>query len=355
MKSPIRILLTATVVLVAVAANAQLVKIKEMITVAENSTETTAKDIVINSQFCKVEIKQTDGDKTIINGKLEAMEAHDAYKINFDDNGSTTTANFEVPTDAKSSYAGEFVINVPAGVKVKVNATSGNVTLGQLTDCNVAIETIKGKVMGKELKGTLTAETKNGDISLSQIDGTFTLSTSNGKVNVNNASGNLTFDTSDGDATINGFSGKLNGKTIAGTQTYDNLTKCDFGLQGSTGAIKISNSEIVLNATLKMATLNLFKVKGEFHIESEKGSIISSGSANGVTLTASSDFTTTEGKINLTLINKKDELSFDLAHAHKGDIGLIAKGERTTKKQLKFGKGSIVVTGRTNTGTQTYK
>lgn len=347
--------LIATLTMTTSVANAQLVKIKEMIPVAENSAETSAKEIVINSQFCKVDISQVQTDKATVSGKLEAMEAHDAYKINIDDNGTTLTASFEVPTDAKSSYAGEFSVAVPEGVKVVVKATSGNVTLNGLNNCNIDIETVKGKVTGSNISGDMKAITKNGDITLSKIDGKYELSTSNGKVNITEGKGELTFDTSDGAATVTTFSGKLNGKTIAGTQTYDKITDCQFRIQGSTGAIKLSNSEVTLTASLKMATLNLFKVKGEFHIESEKGSIISAGSANAVTLTASSDFTTTEGKINMTLTNKKDELSFDLEHAHKGDIGLIAKGERTTKKQLKFGKGPILITGRTNTGTQTFK
>ncbi len=355
MKTHIRIVLTAALSVVALAANAQLGKLKEMITVAENSIETATKEIVVNSQFCKVNIRATDGNKAIVNGKLEALAADEAYKINFDDNGTTLTATFEVPNSSQASYAGEFVVNVPIGVKVVVKATSGNVTLESLTDCNIDIETVKGKITGKNVAGNLTAEAKAGDIVMEQIDGTFALSTSTGAINVNKGNGTLSFDSTDGAATVSYFSGKLDGKTIAGTQTYSNLTDCNLHIQGSTGAIKISDAEATVSGSLKASTLNLYKVKGEFHLESEKGSIISSGSANGITLTASSDFTTTEGKINLTLINKKDELTFDLAHAHKGDIGLIAKGERTVKKQLKFGKGPIVITGRTNTGTQTYK
>jgi len=345
----------AALTIATLSVDAQLVKIKQMVTVAEKTAETDPKELIINSVFCKVNIQQAEGDKSVINGKLEAMEAHDDYVINIDDNGQTLTLSFDVPTDAKSSYAGEFNVSVANDVKVIVKATSGNVTLNNLTTCNADIETVKGKITGNNVSGNVKATTQNGDIKFTKADGTLELSTSNGKVDVIDSKGSLTFDTSDGATTVNNFSGKLNAKTIAGTQTYDNITDCDFKLQGSTGAIKISNAEIVLNASLKMATLNLYKVKGEFHITSEKGSIISSGSSNGVTLTASSDFTTTEGKINLTLINKKDELSFDLEHAHKGDIGLIAKGERTTKKQLKCGKGPIKITGRTNTGTQTYR
>ncbi|MCQ2203978.1 MAG: DUF4097 domain-containing protein [Bacteroidales bacterium] len=332
----------------------QLQQIKQMITVAENSKESSAKEVVLDAQFCKVSISQAEGTSTTVSGKLEALEANDAYKVVINEEGTKISAGIVVPEEAKSSYAGEFQIAVPEGVKINIVSGSGNITINDMKGCDFAITTVKGKVTCKNTNCSMNIETKGGAVTFTKVEGKYDIVTASGKVNITDAKGTIKFDTSDGDATVTNFEGDLSGKTITGTQTYKSLNG-DIQIFGGTGAIKISDSEGLFKGSLKSATLNLFKVKGEFHIESEKGSIIGAQSANGVTLTASSDFTTTEGKINMTLLNKKEDLSFDLEHSHKGDIGLIAKGERTSKKTLKCGKGSIIVTGRTVTGAQTFK
>lgn len=333
---------------------AQLQKIKQMIPVAENTKETQAKEIILNSQFCKVDVRKAENETTTIQGKLEAMEEHEGYKVLLDEQGASITAGIEVPSEAKVSYAGEFTVFLAQGTTLKINTGSGNITINDINDCNIDINSAKGKVNATNVNGNFKVLTKSGNITINNFDGNFNLESSLGQINLTDGKGNINFETSDGATTATNIQGTIKGKTIAGTQTYLNING-DLTILGSTGALKISESEGIFRGQLKGAPLNLFKVKGEFHIDSEKGAIISAASSNAVTLTASSDFTTTEGKINITLTNKKDELTFDLEHSQKGDIGLIAKGERTSKKTLKVGNGPIVVTGRTRTGTQTFK
>ena len=69
-----------------------------------------------------------------------------------------------------------------------------------------------------------------------------------------------------------------------------------------------------------------------------------------VKLTASSDFTTTEGRIQLQLLNDKEELTF-MMQTESSKVGLVAKGI-SKKKKLQAGKGPIVVTTKTRTGGQ---
>lgn len=353
MKGLLKGIAAATIALITTPAIGQI-QVKQMVTVAESQKDLSAKRLNVNAQFCKINLTPSASDQITFNGKMEAMEEADGYRINVEETDGIASISVDHPTDPKSSYAGELTIGLTADASIEITTTSGNVNITDIKGANIKIETAKGKVTIRNCESSIDAETKNGDINVTNYTGKLSATSSAGKVNITDAKGDITFETSDGSTTATNIEGTLSGKTIAGTQTYDNI-KGNLNIQGSTGAIKVSNADIVLKANTKGATINFFKVTAEMHVTSEKGQIISAASANGVRLTASSDFTTTEGKISLTLLNKKEELKFDLEHAQKGDIGLIAKGERTTKKQLKCGTGSIVVTGRTNTGTQTYK
>jgi len=353
MKGLLKSIALATIASLSTAAVAQI-PVKQMVTVAELQKDITVKQLDINAQYCKVTFVQATGENITFDGKMEAMAESDEYKINIDEANGVANISVTHPADAKTSFAGEMVIGLTPDAEVSLTATSGNVYIKEIKGSTFKIKTAKGKLTISNSESNITAETKMGEINVTKYNGTLNVASSSGNINITDAKGDISFETSDGAATATNIEGSLKGKTIAGTQTYDNING-DLNIQGSTGAIKVSNSEVTINAVNKGATINFFKVVAGMHITSEKGQIISAASANGVRLTASSDFTTTEGKISLTLLNKKDELSFDLQHAQKGDIGLIAKGERTTKKQLKCGSGPIVVTGRTNTGTQTYK
>ena len=333
-------------------ASAQI-PIKQMTTMAEVSKElSSAKTLEIDTKFSKVSFIKAEGQTAVINGKLEAMQESDAYKINIDEVGTTATLSIEVPTDPKSAYAGDFTIEVPADVVINFKGTSGLVCVSDLADCKINIETVKGRVEAKNSAGDISITTKNGDITGTGIKGHITASTSTGNITFKNSEGELTLDSSDGAIMLNGVTGTVSTKTIAGTQTLEGINGT-IQLAGSTGAIKVSKSEGVINAKTKNATINFFNYKGEMHIETEKGQIVSAGSANGIKLTASSDFTTTEGKINVTLLNTIDELTFDIA-SESSQVGLIAK-KNSKKKKLKTGSGPIVVTGRTRTGGQVYK
>lgn len=353
MKGLLKSIALTAIASLATSAVAQI-PVKQMVTVTELKKDISVKQLDINAQFCRVTFMPSTSDVITFEGKMEALEESDGYKINIDENNGVASVSLDYPTEAKSSFAGELTIGLTPDAEVSINATSGNIYVNDLKGSNIKIKTAKGKVTIKNCDSNIIAETKNGEINVTKYAGTLNVTSSAGNISIADAEGDITFESSDGSASATNIKGQLKGKTIAGTQTYDNING-DLNIQGGTGAIKVSNSEVTINATTKSATINFFKVTAEMHITAEKGQIISAGSANGVKLTASSDFTTTEGKVNLTLLNKKDELTFDLQHAQKGDIGLIAKGERTTKKQLKCGSGPIVITGRTNTGTQTYK
>lgn len=345
-------ILAVCVGVMAVAASAQ-VPVKQMVTTAEVDKElANIKTIELNTKFSKLNIIQAEGETPRIVGKLEALEPNEAYAITVSEEGETATVEIGVPTEANSAYAGELNVYVSSDVTVNSHGTSGTVILHNLKGVNLNIETAKGRVSVKDVEGNINISTKNGEVTGDSIKGKFSVYTTTGTLTFSNVEGDLTAESSDGNIAVTKSTGSISTKSVNGTQTFEDIN-ATFNITTSSGVVKISKSEGVINAKSKAANISFFKVTGEMHIETGKGQILSASSANGVKLTGSSDFTTTEGKIALTLLNSADELTFDLA-CESSKSGLIAKKTSKTKK-LKTGKGPIVVTGRTKTGGQVYK
>lgn len=329
------------------------VPVKQMVTTAEIDKElANTKTIELNTKFAKLNIIQAEGSKPRIVGKLEALEPNEAYAITVNEEGETATVEIGVPTEANSAYAGELNVYVSADVTVNSHGTSGTVVLHNLKGVSLNVETAKGRVSVKDVDGNINITTKNGDVTGDSIKGKFAVYTTTGTLTFTDVEGDFRAEASEGNIQLTRASGNVTTKTVTGTQSLEDV-KATFDVVTSSGVVKISKSEGVINVKSKAANVNFFKVTGEFHIETGKGQINSASSANGIKLTASSDFTTTEGKIALTLLNDVDELSFDLA-CESSKSGLIAKKTSKTKK-LKTGKGAIVVTGRSKTGGQVYK
>lgn len=340
-------LLACTLAFAATTANA--LEIKQMITVAE-ATESFANvnNVKVEGRFCKVNILSALNDSVLITGKLEAMTEHDAYRVVIDRSDAAVNVSVVVPDDAFSSFVGELTIALPEKVAVEVQNTSGYISVNGLKNNNLKLFTGQGKVTVADFVGNLLVETKNGSVTAERIEGEINTSSLRGDLTFSNLKGNLTFDTPDGAVTLTHAVGNVSGKTVAGLQTYSDIDGT-LDIQGSSGAIKVSNAKGVFNIKSLSASVNFFETRGEFHIETTKGQIVGQ---KGVSLTASSDFTTTEGKINIRLGNSLDELTFDLA-CESSKSALIAK-KTSKKKKLKLGKGAIIVTGRTKTGAQVF-
>lgn len=330
----------------AIAINAE---IKKMIPVYEIQQEIQdVKHVQIDSRFCKLTIKQTNG-KSIFKGKLEAMVQQDGYNFKIDNDGTSRKISVNVPEDGNTSFAGEIEVLLNPETQLDVESSSGYVTIDSINGCNISIKSTQGKITVSKYSGTLNAETKNGTITITDFDGNLSTATSRGDIAVTNISGDANIETSDGNITISNINGNVKSASVAGWQTYQQING-NLTIKGSSGSLKISN--MTGNLTIKTLTspVNLFEVKGKFNIETTRGPIIGT---KGITLTESSNFTTTEGKIQLTFTNGKDDLSFDL-QSESSKAAIIARGN-TKKKKLSFGKGSIMVTGRTRTGGQVYK
>lgn len=324
-------------------------EVKPMIVVDENSKELpSATQITVNGRFCKVHVVNADDGVNAVSGKLEAITDDEAYKVIIDDQGATATVNIEVPEKAFSSFVGQITVKAKSGTTVNIVNNSGYVEAEGLSGVTINAETSQGRITARNCKADLTLTTKNGDVKLEDVEGKSTITSFKGALSFKNIGGSVTIDSQDGAIVADKITGDFNAKSVAGTITITNLSG-NTNLKSSSGAVKISNSKGVFTVSTNSAAVNLFEVAAEMHIQSVRGPIVGQ---KGITLTASSDFTNDEGKIQLRLANNKDDLTFALT-CETSKSSLIAKGT-SKKKKLNSGNGPIVVTGKTKTGSQVY-
>src|SRR5574344_1477350 len=330
-----------------IGANA--VDIKQMIKVAEaNNSYDAIKTVNINGRFCKVNILASNNGQTNFEGKLEAMVANDSYKIDEQNTNGNLSIGVVVPDDAFASFVGELTVKVPANVSVNVTNTSGYINIEGLAENDVTVSTVQGKITAQNSNGTISLKSKGGSITASKLTGTVSTSSSSGAQKLSDMNGTLSFDSPDGELVIDNMSGTINVTTIAAKQTLTNI-EGTLNIKGSSGQIRISNATGIFNIKTMAAAVNLCETVGEYHSETTKGAIVGQ---KKIKFTASSDFTTTEGKIQIQLANAKEEVTFML-ECESSKVGLIAKGT-SKKKKLQMGKGPIVIKTHSKTGGQVF-
>lgn len=299
----------------------------------------------VQGRFCKVTLLPSENEAFVIQSKIEAMQDQAAYKIICTNENSTLTVTVQVPEDGYASHAGEITISMPPSVETIISNTSGYIELNNLRQANLTAATTAGKITARDSDGSISLQTKSGNIAANNINGTIKTSSSSGDQFINNLEGTITLDSPDGAITADNIKGTLNISTISGAQTLTNI-EGDMIQRSSSGAVKISNSKVNITTQSMNGSVNLFDVTGILNITTTKGLIAGSQ----VKLTNSSNFTTTEGKIKIKLLNKKEELTFVL---RSESAPVIAMGSSKMKK-LNTGKGPIIITGTSRTGGQNY-
>lgn len=342
----IRILFFSLFIAVALVGNISNAKAQEMKKVFENEQSYPGiSKVEVEGLFCKIIIMPSEDGVTSITSQMEAMESHDEYKINSAVADGEVKMTVEVPKVNFASHAGEIVIKAAPNLEVAITNTSGYIEFSNLKQTVLSASTTSGKITGNNSDGKISVSSKSGNITIDNLKGDITTSSSSGAQFAGNLEGNISLDSPDGAITVDNVKGNLKIATIAGNQTLTNI-EGDINLRGSSGALKISNAQANITIETLNGSVNLFGTTGVYNISTTKGLIAGSQ----VKFTDSSSFTTTEGRIKIKLMHKKEDLSFVL-RSDKG--ALIAVGTSKMKK-LNVGNGPIVITGTSKTGGQNY-
>ncbi|MBI9063429.1 MAG: DUF4097 family beta strand repeat protein [Marinilabiliaceae bacterium] len=299
--------------------------------------------VIVSGEFCKVGVDK--GDAVQVDAILNAGKQNDAYQVEMVQEGAILKVDVMIPASGWTSHAGSIIISVPNQVKVDVTTTSGYIDVVGVDESVLKAESASGKINVSDFKGEANLKSKSGAITAHNVTGKLTTYNKSGKQEVSHVEGDVVMGTYSGDLHAKHITGKVATESTDGAQTLLEITG-DVKLKTNSGNLKLSNTKGNVNSVSASGSFKLFDVEGVLNLQSTKGEI----SGSRVKLTASSTFTTTEGKIKFNFDNDRSELSY-VCESKNSFIALYGKSK---KKKNKTGKGGIVVTATSTTGAQAF-
>ena len=299
--------------------------------------------VIVSGEFCKVGINK--GDAVQVDAVLNAGKQNDAYKVEMVQEGTILKVEVKIPASGWTSHAGSILVSVPNKVNVDINTTSGYIDVMGVAETVLKAESASGKINVTDMNGEAKLKSKSGAITAQNITGKLSTYNKSGKQEVSHVDGDIVLATYSGDLNAKHINGKVATESTDGAQTLLEING-DVKLKTNSGNLKLSNAKGNVNSVSASGSFKLFDVEGILNLQSTKGEI----SGSRVKLTASSVFTTTEGKIKFNFDNDRSELSY-VCESKNSFIALYGKSK---KKKNKTGKGSIVVTATSTTGAQAF-
>lgn len=221
----------------------------------------------------------------------------------------------------------QLVLDVPAGMDVRVTTTSGEVDIEGMAGA-LELRTTSGDVGVRRTDGSLRVESTSGDVDASGI-ARARISTSSGDVFVNGAAGPVHLSTASGDLTVNG--------------ARDSLS-----LQASSGDLQAEDSPRSLDARTS---------SGEIFVRSAAGAVRVNASSGGVRMRLrgplrSADVSTGSGEVQLELASGMDADVRAQSRSGEIDSRLTLGGARTGRGELagRLGRGGAAVRIETSSG-----
>lgn len=213
--------------------------------------------------------------------------------------------NFEISTiSGEILFQNDIVLNTD---KLKLETSSGDIEVSNLTSNSLEASTISGSVFASGIKSEKTnAQTASGDIQLQDIKGKLEATTISGSMD------------------IIGGNDKINLGTTSG---YINLSKADG----------------VVNVNTISGEVQITESKGGANIESASGNVYYFCNA----LTEDSDFSTISGSLNIS-IPENSNVEFDATTVSGYISTFFGNGEKEFKK--KIGDGSVNLQAETVSG-----
>ncbi|TAJ05772.1 hypothetical protein DMA11_23170 [Marinilabiliaceae bacterium JC017] len=309
-----------------------------------NDTFDNIKAITVKGIFAKVNITGHQQNNVILNGTLKAIKP-EGYNIKHTVTGNTLEVMVAIPQTTASSHTGEVQLTIPDNIPVTIENTSGYATIKNVKTSSLNITSKSGKINITNSDATMTLHTVTGAIKVDQTNGNVTTKSKSGEQYIQNITGNVKAVTNSGQLNIKTITGIITAESTSGNQEYENI-KGDITTKASSGNIKISIAESNILITAAKGDVQLFQTNGTLNVTTTKGN----QSGTRIKLAAASSLTSTEGKIKMKLDMPKDQLAFQLQSTNSY---LFALG-KSKKKKLKIGKGPILLTGTSTTGSQSY-
>jgi hypothetical protein len=279
-------------------------------------TELTARGVrslEVEGSFFRVEVMGRTGSDVEARFEIPERLLERGVRILHEQSGSLLRVWVKRPPGVLST-AGlktpQMIFEVPAGMELRIDNSSGAVYVAGLDTGRVDIEVSSGRCEVEDVAAELDISASSGSLTVRGCDGDKTLKASSGNISVRDADGDIKANTSSGSQTYRGISGSV----AAGA---------------SSGSISVKDQE---------GTLNL---------RSSSGSLL----AEEVTLTGDSSFTTSSGSITVDFTNDLEDFSFDL----RSSSGSIRVGGTRAQGKVVTGSGPISLRGESSSGSQSYR
>lgn len=134
------------------------------------------------------------------------------------------------------------------GVLSYARSTNGFIDIDGATSSfssPMMLKSSNGRIIAKNIKGSVKADTSNGRVELSHINGNATVHTSNGKITVSHINGDADVHTSNGAIIADYIAGNLDAKTSNGKINLSNIS----------GAVRARTSNSNINLTHIIGTV----------------------------------------------------------------------------------------------------
>ncbi len=310
-----------------------------------NDTLTNVKSLKIDGQFSKVEVVGSTDNQLIVSGKLMSDKQDDAYQIIPENNNGDLSLSIRFPTQGWTSHSGEILIRLPEGLKLDIITTSGTIKLADVKNCDATVNSRTGNIEIANLSGNIRTSTVTAITRISNIKGNINTASKAGAQYIQDVTGEVNSSSTEGELRLTKVEGRVKTESTSGNQTMLQIQGPIVG-KAVNGNIKISESSGEVVMVTFAGTMNIHNYKGVLNLQSTIGEQVGSR----VTLTGSSSFKTTEGRIRMQMSNTSDELTFIC----KSATSFIQARGVSKKKNLKSGKGPIVITTESTTGGQVF-
>ncbi len=298
--------------------------------------------LVIEGSFCDVSINGNNTQQIEFKGEVYSDAA---VKIKYEQSGTTLKVWLDKPKNMIGKNKGKLNFIAPVNTCLSIKTASGSIVTENVGKGSFSFNTASGSIRLSNIGSSLTANTASGSIQASKVNGDVTTGTASGSQTFTDLQGNLVAKAASGSISIKNITGDVNASAASGSINLSgggNTIK----LNTASGSIKASDVNGLLSANTASGGISLERISGTLNISSVSGS--QQGTA--ITLTANANFNSVSGDIRMALTNSTEQLAFNLESVSGS---LTAKGTNGARK-LQTGNGTIKITGKSVSGSQTY-
>ena len=236
----------------------------------------------VDGSFCDITMEGTSGGSLEFDGLIRASKDLE-YEIKYEQSGSHVRVWVVSPRSNNWNWSwndmeARLDFKVPDNVMVRVDNSSGDVSITGIDASNHKIESSSGDIELRNVGGDVIVRASSGDIKVDGIEGGLEIETSSGDQRVYNISGNVRFDASSGDVRFQSVSGNLRGRTSSGE-------------------------------------IDMVEIEGIFDVSASSGDI----EGRDLVVKGGSSFVATSGDITIYADQDLEKLSFE-ARSSSGDI-----------------------------------